>query len=144
MERKLFRGDVYRDDRMYVMRVASNFAKDEDGAVMVARAAEPHIEADTPVVLVTYRNLPKLPAVRVDDFPSFSAAIDYIKRVEPTCPRISLQGRSPEPTPAWQEHLEWLHGQGLQSAAEGDTPIPDGTDPSSNPREMFISRSKEK
>ncbi|MGE0279268.1 MAG: hypothetical protein AB7P20_01460 [Rhizobiaceae bacterium] len=140
---KLFRGDVYRDDRLYVMRMAANFTKDGDGTVTVALAAEPNIEADKPVVLVTYRNLPTLPAVRVDDFSSFNAALDYIKRIEPTCPRISLQGHSPDPTPSWQEHLEWLHGQGLRSAAEGDTPLPDGTDASSNPREVLIIPPKE-
>ena len=76
MDQKLFRGDVYRDDRMYVMRIASNFTKDDDGVVTVALAAEPNIEADKTVVLVTYRNLPTLPAVRVDDFASFNAAVD--------------------------------------------------------------------
>ena len=142
MGQKLFSGSIYRDDRLYVMRVASNFTKDTDGAVTVALAAEPSIEADKPVVLLTYRNLPNLPAVRVDDFQSFAAAIDYIKRVEPTCPRISLGGSSPEPTPSWEEHLKWLHKQGLRSAAEGDTPIPRGTDAMSNPRETFILGSK--
>ncbi len=143
MDQKLYGGEIYRDDRLHVMRVASNFTKEADGAVTVALSAEPEIDAHKPVVLVTYRNLLSLPAVRVDDFPSLSAAIDYIKRVEPTCPRVSLGGRSPEPTPPWQEHLEWLHGQGLQSAAEGDAPLPHWVEEKDNPREMFIIAPKE-
>jgi hypothetical protein len=144
MDKRLFRGEIYRDDRLYVMRVASIFNKDGDGAVTVALAAEPDIEADRPVVLVTHSNLPTLPAVRVDDFLSFIAAIEYIKRVEPPCPRVSLGGRSPEPTPSWQEHLECLHDQGLQSAAQGDAPLPQGTDAKSIPRETFVIGSKKR
>jgi hypothetical protein len=138
MDRKLHDGKIYRDDRVFVMRVASNFTKEADGSVTVALSAEPEIDPNSPVVLVTYRNLPSLPAFRVDNFPSLSAAIAYIKRVEPTGPRVSLGGRSPEPTPPWQEHLEWLHGQGLQSAAEGDAPLPHWVDGKNNPRETFI------
>jgi hypothetical protein len=88
--------------------------------------------------LTTYRNTPNLPAVRVDDFPSGREAIDYIMRVEPTCPRVSLGGRPAEPTPTWQEHLDLLHAQGLKSAAEGDDPIHHWVGGESNPREMFI------
>ena len=138
MDRKLFDGEIYRDDRLFVMRVASNFTKEADGAITVAPSAEPEIDEHKPVVLVTYRNLLSLPAVRVDDFPSLSPAIAYIKQVEPTCPRVSLGGQSPEPTPPWQEHLEWLRGQGLKSAAEGDTPLPHWVDGKTNPRETFI------
>ena len=120
-----------------VMRIAASFTKEADGAVTVSLSAETDIDADKPVVLVTYRNLLNLPAVRVDDFPSLSAAIDYIRQVEPTCPRVSLGGLSPQPTPSWQEHLKWLHEQELRSAAEGDAPIPNWVDEKSNPREMI-------
>jgi hypothetical protein len=130
--------DTYRDDRMYVMRIASNFTKDADGAVTVPMRVESVIDLSKPVVLITYRNTPNLPAVRVDDFPSGREALDYIMRVEPTCPRVSLGKRPPEPTPTWQEHLDWLRAQGLTSAAEGDAPIPHWVDGESNPRETFM------
>jgi hypothetical protein len=115
--------DTYRDDRMYVMRITSNFTKDPDGAVTVPMRFVGACDLSKPVVLITHRNMPNLPAVRVDDFPSGREAIAYIMRVEPTCPRLSLGGRPPEPTPTWQEHLDWLHAQGLTSAAEGDAPF---------------------
>jgi len=77
------------------------------------------------VLLITYRNVPSLPAVRSDTFDSFEEAVEYVKKVEPTCPRVSLGGESPTPTPSWEEHLEWLHRQQSRSAAEGDQPQPD-------------------
>jgi hypothetical protein len=137
-----FGSDTYRDDRMYVMRIASNFTKDADGAVTVPMSVEGGSDLSKPVVLITYRNTPNLPAVRVDEFCSGREAIDYIMRVEPTCPRVSLGGRAPEPTPTWQEHLDWLHGQGMTSAAEGDAPIPHWVEGENNPRETFMVAAK--
>jgi hypothetical protein len=130
--------DTYRDDRMYVMRVTSNFTSDTDGAVTVPMHVQGGIDLSKPVVLITYLNTPDLPAVRVDDFPSGREAIDYIMRVEPTCPRVSLGGRPPEPTPTWRDHLELLHAQGLASAAEGDAPVPHWVEGKNNPRETFM------
>jgi hypothetical protein len=138
MSDNMLGSDTYRDDRMYVMRITSNFTKDADGAVTVPMRIEGGSDLSKPVVLITYRNTPNLPAVRVDDFPSGREAIDYIMRVEPTCPRVSLGGRPMEPTPTWQEHLGWLHVQGLTSAAEGDAPIPHCVEGESNPRETFM------
>jgi hypothetical protein len=128
--------DLYRDDRMFVM---SDFSKDSDGTVIAALRAAKDDNLSKPVVLITYWNTPSLPARRVDDFPSGGDALGYIMRVEPTCPRVSLNGCSPQPTPSWQQHLDWLHGQGLTSAAEGDVPIPKWADAANNPRELILS-----
>ena len=80
---------------------------------------------DQAVALVTYRNVLSLPAIRFDQFPNMDAAEDYIKLTEPTCPRISLGGKPLVPTPTWEEHLNWLHANGLRSVLEGDNPIPE-------------------
>lgn len=116
----------YRDDRMYVMRITSGSTRVVDGISETVTSSKPR-NGDGPssVLLITYRNVPSLPAVRSDDFRSIDEALEYVKRVEPTCPRVSLDGRSPKPTPSWQEHLEWLHRLGLRSAAEGEQPRPD-------------------
>lgn len=142
MAHHLFRGDVYRDDRMYVMRLTSKFTRESDGAIVAEIKAEPPLEDDKPVVLLTYRNVSALPAVRADEFPSASAAFHYIKKIEPTCPRISLGGRSPEPTPSWQEHLEWLHKQGIRSVAEGDAPTPDWIEEEGAMKELLVTVNK--
>jgi hypothetical protein len=117
--------DIYRDDRMFVLRITSEFTKESDGSIIAALRPDGDDDSAKPVVLITYRNTPSRPAIRVVDFPSRGDALAYVMRVEPTCPRITLEGRSPEPAPSWQEHLDWLHGLGLTSAAEGDVVLPD-------------------
>ena len=116
----------YRDDRMFVMRITKGASRSVDGIVETLTGPKPAgagwVES---ILLITYRNVPSLPATRTDDFQSMDDAVQYVKRVEPTCPRVSLGGRVPEPTPTWTEHLDWLHGLGLRSAVEGDQPRPD-------------------
>ena len=116
----------YRDDRMYVMRITAGSRRVSGDLEEAVTGLQPNSHGwSEAVLLVTYRNVPSLPAVRSDSFDSFEDAIEYVKRVEPTCPRISLDGGSPDPTPSWQEHLEWLQEQGLESAAEDAQPRPD-------------------
>ena len=116
----------YRDDRMYVMRITTGSTRVVGGFEEVVTGPESESSAGSEsVMLVTYRNVPSLPPTRVDDFSSLEDAIQYVKKVEPICPRCSLGGSAPEPIPSWQEHLAWLHGLGLRSAAEGDEPRPD-------------------
>lgn len=116
--------DEYRDDRMYVMRISSNFDKSDGRLISAPIREDAPEEIDGPVLLITYRNTYSLPAVRTDEFATISEALSYIQRVEPTCPRISLGGKANLPTPTWEAHLEWLHSEGLKSAAEGDCPLP--------------------
>jgi hypothetical protein len=123
----------YRDDRMYVMRITSGATRSGPVDSSPPEAPGEFVTGPTPasggwvpsVSLMTYRNVPSLPAVRVDSFESIEKAIEYVKKVEPTCPRVSLNGQPPEPTPSWEEHIEWLHRLGLRSAAEGDEAKPD-------------------
>ena len=123
---------------MYVMRVTTNFEKDADGSVQAGLSDLKDSEISKPAIVITYRNVASLPATRVDDFPSVSAALEFVRKVEPTCPRQSLGGRSPEPTPTWQEHLQWLHEMGLRSAAEGDQPMPYWAKEDANTKEIFV------
>ena len=116
--------DEYRDDRMYVMRISSNFEKSDGRLISAPIREDAPEEIDGPVLLITYRNTYSLPAVRTDEFATISEALSYVRRVEPTCPRISLGGKANLPTPTWEAHLEWLHSEGLKSAAEGDCPLP--------------------
>ena len=122
---------AYRDDRMYVMRITRGASR--IAGVDASAGFEEVLTGPTPaaggwnssVLLITYRNVPSLPVVRVDNFDSFDEAIEYLKKVEPTCPRVSLGGNPPQPAPSWEEHLDWLHRYGLRSATEGDAPRPD-------------------
>jgi hypothetical protein len=130
--------DDYRDDRMYVMRLTSDFSKSDDGRISASMNPEATPADDGLVLLITYRNTSSLPAVRVDDFASLGEAVDYVMRVEPTCPRISLNGKPPYPVPSWEDHLSWLHRQGLKSVAEGDFPQPHWLSSSGDRREVFV------
>ena len=127
----------FRDDRMYVMRITSNFTKDNDGTVIASLDPQVAVDKTGKVLLITYRNTHQLPATRVDEFASYEEVINYIQKVEPTCPRLSLNGVAPNPTPSWDEHLRWLHAMNLHSATEENFVISEWSNSSNNPREIF-------
>ena len=123
---------------MFVLRVTSDFNKIEDDTYVVTMKVDNEIDFRKPTIIVTYQNTSDLPSVRVDEFPSRWDALEYVKKVEPKCPRVSLGGLPAQPALTWSRHLDWLHSKGLRSAAEGDTPLPEGTDQKLNPRELLI------
>ncbi len=123
---------------MFVLRVTSDFEKHEDDTFVATMKFDYGNDLFKPVIILTYENTANLPAVRVDEFPSLRDALEYVKKIEPKCPRVSLGGRPPQPELTWSQHLEWLHSEGLRSAAEGDTPLPEGIDAKLNPRDFVI------
>lgn len=114
----------YRDDRMYVMRISSNFEKSNSQVISTPIRPDIPGDIDGSVLLITYRNTHNLPAIRRDEFDTIGEGLSYIQRVEPTCPRISFGRKAALPTLTWEAHLEWLHSERLKSAAEGDCPMP--------------------
>ncbi len=93
----------------------------------------------TPVwAVTTRRNCEGFPPFRVDEFASEAEAIAFIKRVEPETPRISLGGRSPAPTPTYEEHCRRLKEEGVPSALQ----IRDLS--RSTPREIIIEEVSER
>ena len=113
---------------MFVMRLSADFVTAADGSITI-NGRDFHLKSKNEhVALITYRNTLQLSAIRVDKFENMNAAEKYIMDIEPTCPRLSLDGRSPEPIPNWSEHLEWLHMNGLLSVLEGNNPLPDWVD----------------
>lgn len=127
MRNTIIAPEDYRDDRLYVMRLTSDFRKNDEGTVSASLVPSESLGKSGKLLLITYRNTRPLPAIRVDEFFTYEEVVNYIKRVEPTCPRVSLGGAAPNPTPSWQMHLDWLHTLGLKSAAEGDFPKPGWT-----------------
>jgi hypothetical protein len=132
----------YRDDRMYVMRLTSEYTVSDDGLITASMRRGQTPAEDKPILLITYRNTQSLPAVRTDEFSSLREALDYLIAIEPQCPRLSLNGKGPNPALTWEEHLTWLHSKGLKSAAEGDDVIPDWVENDKNPREQFLRQQK--
>ena len=137
--------DGYRDDRMYVMRITSNYTKEVTEDLIHYGASldvDEDIDPGKPVILITYRNLGSLSAQRIDEFPTRSDAVNYAMKVETECPRVSLRGRSPFPTPSWQTHCEWLRDNGHVSAIDSKALISEILNSMSaggtNPRELIV------
>ena len=97
----LFEGRVYNDDRLFILDLSP------------AKKGHSNVWAVT-----TRRNCDGFPPIRVDDFLSEEEAIAFIKRVEPTTPRISIGCCSPVPTPTYEEHCRQLHVEGVPSALQ--------------------------
>ncbi len=102
-----FDGEIYNDDRLFVLHISKctvRIAEDD-----VTETTIYHEEAPRVVkwCVVTYRNVERYPAIRVDHFESFKAAEDYMKEVEPTVPLISLGGKSPKNPLPYDQFLKW-------------------------------------
>jgi hypothetical protein len=95
----LWNGRVFNDDRLFIldMQIADK-GGDEVWAV------------------VTRWNHNGFPPYKVNDFPTQMEAIQFIKKIEPQTPRISLGGKSPSPVPSYIENLAILRANGEQSA----------------------------
>lgn len=113
-----FNGETYRDDRMFVMNIATaTMAKDNKKCWNLA----------------TYRNTISLPATRNDFFDTKKELIDYVKLVEPQTPLISRFGEYLE-TPSdidkdkieeiWDFYNKWLNENGMFSALSGISHVP--------------------
>ena len=110
-----FEGNIYRDDRMYVINLSRGTVS-EGG------------KKETRYLLLTYRNTASLPAVRTDHFSSEEKALDYLKQVEPEVPLVSNYGQPldiPEDVDRWEYWNAWLKEQGLPSATTGYQTVPD-------------------
>ena len=88
-----FNGEAYRDDRLYVMNIATaTMSKDNKKCWNLA----------------TYRNNLSLSATRNDFFDTRKELIDYIKEVEPQVPLISNNGQPLEiPNHIKKDDIVW-------------------------------------
>ncbi|MGK2921828.1 MAG: hypothetical protein ACSLE4_03430 [Methyloceanibacter sp.] len=97
----LYDGEVYKDDRLFILDYGIAGEQGEQGWYVATR-----------------RNTQSFPAFRVDRFASESEVIEFIKKLEPETPRISLGGKSPFPIPSYDDHLKWLRENQLPSSIE--------------------------
>ena len=100
-----YKGDEYRDDRMYVINLT--YAK------ITIRDNSPTKSSTVKYkwVLATYRNNLALPSFRSDQFESKEKAIKYLKDVETQVPLISNNEQPlliPDNIDKWTYWLEWL------------------------------------
>lgn len=97
----LYQGKIYNDDRLFILDLVR------------ARRCDKYLWS-----VVTRRNHQGHPAFRADEFVSKTEAADFIKRTDPTTPRISLGGTSPQIPLSYDEHCGLLHRDGVPSALE--------------------------
>lgn len=97
----LYQGRAYNDDRVFILDLALT-------------------EKDTRTfwVVITRRNHEGFPPFKVDKFRSKEEALSFIRKIEPTTPRISLGGTSPEKPLSYQEYCDKLKELNIPSAIE--------------------------
>jgi len=109
-----YKGDTYRDDRMYVMNLSQG-------------SSEKNNEKVSMWILVTYRNTIQLPSTRVNNFESYEESINYIKEVESSVPLISNLEKPlqiPNDVDPWEYWCNWLKEKGLFSTITGFQHVP--------------------
>lgn len=133
-----FNGETYQDDRMFVLHLCKCTVANLEDDVLETKIYHEKSPDKHYWCLVTYRNVPKYPAIRVDHFDSLEAARDYMQRVEPTVPLISLGGNSPKTPLPYDQFVEWKTKNQLNEYdykkmyTEGDT----------NPIEVVLSKKR--
>jgi len=114
MEKFAFNGEVYNDDRMYLLCVCRCTVKEEDGVIVTT------IYHDNPPLhhewcVATFKNTIRAPSTRVDHFNTEYDAIEYMKKVEPGTPLVSLSGCSPNPTIQYDQYMQWKEENNLRA-----------------------------
>lgn len=102
-----FNGETYHDDRMFVLHVCKCTVVVKDDDILETTIYHEDAPYNHKWCLVTYRNVKRYPAIRVDHFDSFETACAYKKNVEPTVPLISLSGRSPGTPLPYNKFIQW-------------------------------------
>jgi hypothetical protein len=107
MRKVVFDGETYHDDRMFVLHVCPCTVVAIDDDVLETTIYHEEPPRTHKWCLVTYRNVARFPAIRVDHFDSIEAAQEYMRDVEPTVPLISLDGGSPMPPLPYDQFAKW-------------------------------------
>lgn len=106
MNENEFNGEIYHDDRMYVLYVSKCTVSINDD---VEATTIYHEEAPENYkwCVVTYRNVARYPPTRVDCFDSEEEAIAYMQKVEPQVPLISLGCKPPRILLPYDQFVSW-------------------------------------
>ena len=108
-----FNGATYHDDRMFVLYVSKCTVRADREGVSTTIYHEESPENHEWCV-VTFRNVERYTATRVDHFDTEAEAIAYRQEVEPTVPLISCGGRSPQSILPYNEFIKWKRENGFK------------------------------
>ncbi len=101
---------LFHDDRMFVLEVSA-VESANDGSVTLPSDRNALNAKEWAVV--TRRNVPGYPPVRVDRFPTRDQAVEFYKATIVSTPRKSAREQSPEPLPTLEEYTQWLAQENL-------------------------------
>src|SRR5690348_11109992 len=133
-----FEGEVYRDDRMFVIHLCKAVVSDIDEDTFQTTVYHEQDPEEFVWCLITYRNTDRYPVYRVDHFDSIESARAYLEYFEPRVPLISLGGKSPETPMPYSRFAEWKRVNRLEEYDYRTVFRPGGR----NPRESVISRKR--
>ena len=135
MSRAMLNGEIFHDDRMFVLYLCKCTVAPFEGLENVTIYHE-----ETPEnfkwCLATYRNVDRYPIYRTDEFDSEAEAIEYAKHIEPQTPLVSLGGNSPNPPMSYTDFLDWKKENEFEEYDYRKVFTPGG----SNPQESVMRR----
>jgi len=109
-----FNGEMYNDDRLFVLYLCKSVTRRHDDGVEATTVFHDDAPEDYRWSVVTFFNVPRYRVFRVDNFDTFEEADRYFRGVEPTTPRISLGGRPPEKPPSSDQYSRWKRDTGVR------------------------------
>ena len=135
MNKWVFNGDVYNDDRLFVLYLCK-CTVDVRGDLITTTVYHQGAPEDYVWCLVTYRNLLRYNPVKVDHFHSENDARAYMKIVEPQVPLISLGGRPLNPPLTYEQFLSWKERNSFKEYDYKEM-YPDGA---ASPSEIIVTK----
>ncbi len=135
MNENEFNGEIYHDDRLYVLHV-SKCTVDINNDVRATTIHHEVAPENHKWCVVTYSNVSRYPPNRVDCFDSEDEAIAYMRKVEPQVPLISLGGRSPRIPFPYDQFVSWKKENKFTEYDYKKLYLPGGT----NPKETIYSQ----
>jgi len=113
MNRTVFDGRFFNDDRMFVTHICRGHVYSTAGLINVSVHHNEDKESYQ-WCLATYWNTPGYEAYRIDIFPFEADAKDYLRELEPLTPLISNGGNPPKTALSYDEYVVWKKNFGYQ------------------------------
>ena len=108
-----FNGEFYNDDRLFVLHLCKSVTHRDDDGVEATTVFHDEAPPDHKWSVITFFNIPRYRACRVDNFDTYEEANTYFRGVEPTTPRISHGGRPSNNPPSFEQYSRWKSENGL-------------------------------
>jgi len=123
-----FQGIIYNDDRMFVLYLCKCTIEENDQYFITKIH---HNEAPENFIwtVITFRNNERYTAVKGDHFDTKEEAENFIRKVEPEVPLVSLKGGSPSRPLPYDKFLEWKTINGLNEYDYKKMFLPDTVNP---------------